>query len=83
MPSGFFPWHAADHKRFGDQHLTYLPFIVEFAYRLRPTILAIRHLQNFSVDLGVLRLLNRFALGHYHRMFPEVFDGFNLHFSFE
>lgn len=57
--SGSFPWHADDHKWFGNQHLTFLPFVVEFAYRLRPRMLVIRHLEIFSVDPGVLCLSSR------------------------
>ena len=44
-------WHADDHKWFSNQHLTSLPFVVVFVYSLHPTMLAIRHLQIFSVHL--------------------------------
>ena len=47
LPSGSFPWHEDDQIWFGDQHLTSLPFAVEFAYRLRPTVLVIRRLGIF------------------------------------
>lgn len=52
--SGSFSWHADDNERLGDQYVTYLPFCVKFAYRLRPTIPALRHIQFCSVHLGVL-----------------------------
>ena len=48
-----FPWYADDHKSFGNEHLTSLPIVVEFAYRLHSTMVAIRHIQIFSVYLDV------------------------------
>ena len=54
LPSGSFSWHEDDQMWFGDQHLTCLSFVVEFAYRLRPTVLAIRRLGTFSAGPGDL-----------------------------
>lgn len=47
LPSESFPWHADDQKWFRDQHLTSLPFVVEFVYPLRPTMSAIPSLGIF------------------------------------
>ena len=54
-----FPRHTDDQEMFGHQHLSSLSFVVEFGYRLRSKMLAIRRRGMFSAGTGVLCLSNR------------------------